>query len=114
MALIKYGYFAFRLEILEYCDPSEAINKEQYYLDLLKPEYNILPKTGSLLGFRHSEETKAKFKIRSLAQQEHVKILNKEKIQIVEIFDTLKNVSTVYPSLNEAGREMKVDHSSIK
>lgn len=126
-ALFKYGYSAFSLEILEYCDPSEAINKEQYFIDLLKPNYNILPNAGSRLGHKHSEETiakfkgrklseetKAKLKIRSSDQQEHIKILNKKKAQIVEIFDTLKNVTTVYPSLREAEREMKVDHNSIK
>jgi hypothetical protein len=29
-------------------------------LDLLKPEYNILPVAGSSLGLKHSAETKAK------------------------------------------------------
>ena len=28
-ALVKYGYSNFSLEILEYCDPSEAISREQ-------------------------------------------------------------------------------------
>jgi hypothetical protein len=37
------------LEILEYCNPSDAVSTEQKYLDLLKPEYNILKKAGSLL-----------------------------------------------------------------
>ena len=36
-ALLKYGYSSFRLEILEYCDPSSIIEREQYYIDLLKP-----------------------------------------------------------------------------
>lgn len=29
-------------------------------MDLLKPEYNILAKAGSCLGFKHSAETKQK------------------------------------------------------
>lgn len=45
---------------MEYCDPSVVISREQYYLDLLKPAYNILPKAGSLLGFKHSPDTKSK------------------------------------------------------
>jgi len=48
------------LEILEYCEPEKCIEREQYYIDLLKPEYNLLKVAGSLLGFKHSEETKAK------------------------------------------------------
>lgn len=41
-ALLKYGYAKFSLEILEYCKPEDCIKKEQYYIDLLIPEYNIL------------------------------------------------------------------------
>jgi group I intron endonuclease len=59
-ALLKYGYANFSLEILEYCEPSKCVEREQYYLDLLKPEYNILPTAGSSFGFRHSEESKKK------------------------------------------------------
>ena len=56
-ALLKYGYDNFDLEILEYCRADELVAREQYYLDLIKPEYNILNQAGSLLGFKHSEET---------------------------------------------------------
>ena len=33
-ALLKYGYSSFKLDILEYCEPSVLIKREQYYLDL--------------------------------------------------------------------------------
>jgi len=56
-ALIKYGYSNFSLEILEYCDVKNTILREQYFIDTLKPEYNILQKAGSSLGFKHSEKT---------------------------------------------------------
>ena len=58
-SLIHTEYFDnFKLEILEYCEKgANPVNREQYYLDLLKPEYNILNQAGSLLGFKHSEET---------------------------------------------------------
>lgn len=58
-SLLKYGCSNFSFEILEYCEPSDAICREQYYLDLLKggPKYNILPTAGSSKGFKHSEET---------------------------------------------------------
>jgi len=45
-ALLKYGYSNFKLEILEYCLPEDVINREQYYLDLLQPEYNIYKVAG--------------------------------------------------------------------
>jgi group I intron endonuclease len=65
-SLLKYGYANFSLEILEYCDPIDAIKREQYYLDLIKPEYNILKTAGSSLGFKHTLETKAKIREKSL------------------------------------------------
>ncbi|KAG0122701.1 hypothetical protein HOY82DRAFT_272960 [Tuber indicum] len=56
-ALLKYGYDKFKLEILEYCEESVVIKREQFYLDLLKPMYNILLTAGSSTGFKHTEET---------------------------------------------------------
>ena len=41
-ALLKYSYSSFKLEILEYCDINNLLKREQYYLDNLKPEYNVL------------------------------------------------------------------------
>jgi len=59
-AILKYGYSQFSLEILEYCEPENCIAREQYYLNILPRDYNILPNAGSLLGFKHSEQTRAK------------------------------------------------------
>ncbi len=44
----------FKLEILEYCDKIVTLEREQFYLDKLKPEYNLLKKAGSPFGFRHT------------------------------------------------------------
>lgn len=55
-ALLKYGHSNFSLSILEYCEPDKCIEREQYYIDLFKPEYNILQTAGSSLGYKHSEE----------------------------------------------------------
>jgi group I intron endonuclease len=49
-SILKYGHSKFSLDILEYCESSLCIAREQYYLDLLKPEYNILKIAGSRLG----------------------------------------------------------------
>ena len=56
-SLLKYGYSNFSLHRLEYCNKDETIKKEQHYINLLEPEYNILKKAGSLLGFIHSDKT---------------------------------------------------------
>jgi len=58
-AINKYNLQDFILIIFEYHDAENLITREQFYLDTLKPEFNILKVAGSLLGFNHSEETKA-------------------------------------------------------
>lgn len=57
-SLLKHGYFNFSIDILEYCEASLLIQKEQYYIDLFKPNYNILEKAGSRFGTKQSEETR--------------------------------------------------------
>jgi group I intron endonuclease len=59
-ALIKYGYSNFSLEILEYCDVSKLLEREQYYFDLLEPDYNIAKVAGYTIGIPRSEEFKNK------------------------------------------------------
>jgi group I intron endonuclease len=66
-SLLKHDYINFSLDILEYCESHNLITREQYYLDLLKPGYNILPIAGSRLGAKHSPETLLKFKTRKLS-----------------------------------------------
>lgn len=57
-ALIKYGYFNFSLTILEYCEKSDLLIREKYYIEKLNPQYNI---AGRSLNSKHIEETKEKF-----------------------------------------------------
>jgi len=59
-ALIKYGYSNFSMTILEYCDKSDLLVREQYYFDKFNPQYNILKIAGSSQDFKHSEDTKLK------------------------------------------------------
>ncbi len=56
-ALLKNTHDKFSLYILEYCDIKDLIEREQYYINLLTPQYNILKIAGSTLGFKHTEET---------------------------------------------------------
>jgi len=43
-ALSKYGHSNFSLNIIEYCELSILNEREQYYIDVLKPKYNIKKK----------------------------------------------------------------------
>lgn len=39
--LLIYGYLNFSFEVLEYCDINSIAEREQYYICLFQPEYNI-------------------------------------------------------------------------
>lgn len=75
-ALIKYGHENFSLYILEYTDVKNLIEREQYYIDMLSPQYNILKIAGSSLGFEHSEETKLKMSTIKLNDPKLIEYIN--------------------------------------
>ena len=118
-ALLKYGHSNFKLDILEYCDPKELLVREQYYLNLYSPEYNILKTAGSNLGFKHSDETLLKFKLREFSK-EHLELIrktgsvnfikfNENKRLKVAIHDFSIDITTTYGSMDEASKVINVD-----
>lgn len=54
-----YGEDAFNISILEECNPEKVIllEREQHYLDLLKPQYNFCKTAGSCLGIKRKPFT---------------------------------------------------------
>lgn len=81
-AILKYGYSNFQLEILEYCTAENVISREQYYIDLLKPEYNNLKTAGSRLGRKHTNESREKMSIKAqgrITTEETKKLLSLAK-----------------------------------
>lgn len=63
-ALLKYVYIHFRLDILEDCDKSYLIAREQYWGgDNLLAEYNILKSAAYLPGDIHSEQARLKIRL---------------------------------------------------
>ncbi|RJQ27115.1 hypothetical protein C4577_02235 [Candidatus Parcubacteria bacterium] len=56
----KYGIDCLRFDILEFCKKEDLIRREQYYMDELKPFFNIAPKAGNTLGVVCSPATREK------------------------------------------------------
>jgi group I intron endonuclease len=89
-ALLKYGYSNFEFKILEMFEPPFLpllptlhgcevrapraelrmllLAREQYFLDKIKPEYNINFKAGSNLGRSYSEEVRKKMSLAKLGK----------------------------------------------
>ena len=118
----------FKLEILEYCDPKDVISREQYYLDLLKPQYNILKNAYSLLGYKHSAESLAKISARALGRifsEEHKTKLSEalkgkprpsgsgKPSQQIEVTDIKNNTTTTYNCIREAARALNIAQPTI-
>ena len=122
-SLLKNGYSNFTLYILKYCEIPRLLEQEQYFLDNLKPEYNILKKAGSSLGFKHSEETLARFKKRVWSPEYKAAFAKSklgntnskfQKISIkLEVFDTFTQSKIVYSSIREAAKAIGCVPSSI-
>lgn len=129
LALLKYGHNNFNLEILEYCDKNFVIEKEQHYINLFKPEYNILSKAGSSLGFKHSSHTILKFKTRKLSPEA---LANLKKVKLnatlsplaktnqllstghqILVMNKLDGDTKEYNSIRAAARDIHVSHSTL-
>lgn len=101
-ALLKYNYTNFNLEILEYCNKESLLVREQYYIDLLRPEYNICKTAGSLLGFKHSAETLLKFKNRDTVTGHDITLMNIKSNSIKK-----------YTSIRRAAKDIGISHTTL-
>lgn len=79
----KYGKENFHFFILEYCEADKLLEREQYYLDTLKPEYNICKTAGNCLGKITTNETKQKMKESSKKYWDKIGRSHKDKIKII-------------------------------
>jgi group I intron endonuclease len=64
----KYTASLFKFEIVEFCEPEIAVEREQFYLDTLKPRYNINPEASGSRGRKMSPENIAKLRQRLLGR----------------------------------------------
>lgn len=127
----------FRLDILEFCNPDQLIEREQYYIDLINPEYNILRVAGSSLGHRHTEATLAKLRGRELSPEHLIKLrkhltnhnsteeqrtkararmlkINETKGLTIEVLDTVTKETTMYSSIRQAANAIGCAHTTLR
>jgi group I intron endonuclease len=135
-ALVKYGYNNFSLSILEYCDQTKVISREQYYLDLLNPSYNILKYAYSSEGYKHTLEAikkislakKGKFikednsfygkthteEVKELMSQAALKRTKPNNAKPVFLKDINKNIIGDFKSMTELSLYLKADKATLK
>lgn len=127
-ALSKYGHHSFILMILynfnSQVDRNLLLNKEQYYMDLFKPVYNMTKSAFSSEGRILSDETKKKI---SLANQgktrnfskEHKwnlsqsQLNNKKGNKKMEVYDLNHNLLYIFNSRTEAALFFNIPRNNI-
>jgi group I intron endonuclease len=106
-SLLKHGYPNFSLTILEYCEPSKCLEREGYYFQLLKPEYNTAKKPGApMSGRTHSDESRQIMSDAKIGENNPMfgKNHSEETRQQIEVTDSELNITTNYNSISEATR----------
>lgn len=117
-ALLKYGYHKFKLDILEFCIPSILVEREQYYLDKFKPEYNILKVAGSLKGYKHSKTSIELIRATKLGRKrtDSAKLIiaeSSKQAQGVIVINNNTGVSTEFTSIRKAAKFINIHYSYV-
>lgn len=105
-ALLKYGYSKFKLEILEYCTIKDLTHREQYYMVIFHPKYNVLKTAYSSLGYKHTDESLDKVR-KNLVK------LNLSKSIKVKVTNLLTNTSVEFDSIRRAAQSLNVNKMTI-
>lgn len=128
----KYGKDNFIFEVIEYCESEKCIEREQYYMDLLKPRYNINPKASSGLGRKmtpeqclaHGQRMKGKkawnkgipFSVKSRKKMSEARKgkepWNKNK-KCPRNKPILRNDGKIYPNIMTAAIDLQVKENTI-
>jgi len=88
----KYGELDLVFIITEPCFPQFLIIREQYYIDTLKPYFNICPKANSQLGIKRSKEVCRKMSISMQGKNKSKgRIMNEETKQKISIANKNKH-----------------------
>lgn len=74
-AWVKYGEDAFVFSVLEECAPKQLTEREQHWIDSTDcldraKGFNRAPRAGSQLGFRHSEESLQRMRLKKISEEQ--------------------------------------------
>jgi group I intron endonuclease len=105
----KYGEENFLFEILEECLEENLIVREQYYIDVLIPKYNINKIANSSLGVKRDDITKEKIRRANIGLKH-----SKERNEIKSIAQGGDNHWTKKKEFSEESKEkMRKTHKKL-
>jgi hypothetical protein len=98
---------------MEYCEPSLLLEREQYYINELNPEYNILKIAGNRLGSKHSDATKIKMSMiaspSTLRNMNHLLATG----HVTKVLNKKTSCVKLYGSIRAAARDLNTSHNSL-
>lgn len=122
----KHSESMFRFEIIELILPMFLLEREQYWLDKLHPEYNIaISAKAPNLGLKASPETRAKMSIANLGNKrnlgkkrspesiEKTRLANLGKKRSPEVLAKMKIALTGRKLSDETRQKMSVSHKGL-
>jgi hypothetical protein len=123
----KYGLHNFICEIHEIVNDNDALNlvlieKEQYWLDTLKPYdrqigYNISPTAGRMLGVKHTEESRKRMSESHIGNRHTNKTKKKiSEAQYKKVYQICKKTGEIietFDSVLEASKKTRTQRTSI-
>lgn len=139
-SLNKYSHDNFSLVIIEYCDKDKLIEREQFWIDNLKPTYNVLNTAYNSIGYKHSEESKnlmselaksrthieeTKSKIRDSLSgsnnpffgkkhtEESILKIIQSKSSVVYLYNEYKELMYIFKSVSELSKFINSNHATI-
>nr|QBM09669.1 hypothetical protein [Dactylella sp.] len=108
-AILKYGYDNFKLEILEHSNKENLIEREQHFIDTIKPAYNICSTAGSSFNRPTRLETRDKLKAAWIIRKE-----NQVGVKHVEVTDLETGNTVTYNSIRETAVALNTSHTLIR
>lgn len=107
----KHGIHCFFYTILEFCEPEVRIEREKYYIDLLKPDFNLqldpVLKTLSV----YSRQKLSKSVKAGIATG---KYKTKFDYTPVEVYDYMGNFITTYKDKEEASQKLEISKKTVQ
>ena len=110
-AVNKYGLSEFAFLVLEIVpqedntDSTLLLNREDYYLETFKPEYNISPLASNSIGWKHSEESLVKMRENySEERRQQVANINKGKTLSEETRELIRKTAQLRESMSMESR----------
>jgi group I intron endonuclease len=138
-SVLKYGWNNFKFGVLENIDIPDNLNseeikkiildREQYYLDNVKPSLNASKTAGSNLGVKHDllfsknlSKSRRGIKINSgirinipknISPETRLKLSSRVKGISVRVFDKSNNLIYEFPSITSVAKHFNVDNKTI-